>query len=288
MSPLSGLFTFTLRLWRANLVALLVAAFVGSAAVLLGAALLEGTHSAHAFSGSSLIGLVVNADETGSHLHLDIAALLTDLVAVAATAWATCTMVALLVRHVRLSTRPGLRDLGCGLPFWGWVVVVALLQNLVERLSGVPSALWFVLGAPAGLIRLVVVLAFATVFLLYIQEVVDEGHDALGSLAASWRLVRAVGFWRVLGNYLLFTICITPILTVLLTLAIHFGTHSATGAILDQLMVSVLLLPLTAAFTTAMYLLARGDRARVEAVLGPAGPNTVTQPPEPLPPSTMT
>lgn len=287
MSPLSGLFTYTLRLWRANLLSLVTASLLGTAVSLVVAGLLEGPHSAHAFSGSSLIGIDVYIDPTGRHLHLDVAVLLTDLVSVAVAAWASCTMVALLMRHVRLGVRTSLRDLGCGLPFWGWVGVVGLLYNLIDRLSGAAGAVWTVLAVPGAFLRFLVGLAFYTVFLLYVQEIVDEGHDAFGALRASWRLVRGVGFWRVLGNNLLLVVCLMPALVLTALLAVHFGTHSAARTILLDVALSVVILPVTVAFTTAMYLLARGDRTRIVAILGPAGRNATAtaQPSTPVSPS---
>lgn len=269
-ADLSGLLSLTLRLWRVNVGVLIAVGFIGSAVSLLAAAALEGVHSPHAFSGMSLIGLTILSGGDGVSVRLHPSVTLTFLIAGAATAWVTATMVTMLLTHVRSGTRPRLRDLGCGLPSWGWVALIVLGENLVLRLASVAGALWLGLLPFSVLARLAVGTAFFTVFLLYAQVIVGQRRDALDALAGSWRLVVGAGFWRVLGNYLLFVLCLSPIMVATVLLSAHFHARGLAEA-QDQVVFGVVVGPLSAAFLTALYLLARGDRAAVEAVVGAAG-----------------
>ena len=94
--------------------------------------------------------------------------------------------------------------------------------------------------------------------------------NALTALGASWQLVRRVGFWRVFGNRLLFGLCLVP-LVVLEDLLLSMRYYGWAGPVVGQLLTGMVEASLVAAFTTALYLLARSDREQVVAVLGPAG-----------------
>jgi uncharacterized membrane protein len=147
---------------------------------------------------------------------------------------------------------------------------VGLGESLFAKLTDVAGALWFFLLAPGALARLVVELAFLTVFLLYVQEIVDEHRNAVDALAGSWRLVLGAGFWRVVGNYVLFVVCVSPVMLAMVFLIVRFGAYGL-AEVPVQLVFGAVVGSLSAAFLTTLYLLARGERAAVEAVVGPAG-----------------
>ena len=115
-------------------------------------------------------------------------------------------------------------------------------------------------------------------FIFYVAEIVDAQMNGFAALGESWRLVRRVGFWRVLANRFLFGLCLLPVLVAELTAFLWTSNRYAAGAVSAQLLAGAVVAPLAAALTTVLYLLARGDRESLEAVLGPAGL------PQPAPP----
>ena len=128
----SGLFGFTARIWRANAVPLVTVGFLGSAIALLAAALIEGMHSTFSFSGAAF-GILVRGSDSGTHLSLSSPMLATGLITIAASSWASATMVVMLLTHVRRGRRASVRALGCGLRYWPWVAAVVLLEDLLNR-----------------------------------------------------------------------------------------------------------------------------------------------------------
>ena len=268
----TDLFRFTIRVWRTNLVALVIVGLLGTAIALLAAALIEGTHSMFSFTDTSL-GLGISSNGFGTSVSLNRAMTLTGLITIATGAWASATMVVMLLRRLRSDRRPRLRDLGCGLRYWPWVTLVAFLLHVITTLMDLPGL--YLLGRPVFyiLVTFTVSLVVSTIFVFCVQEIVDARCNALTSLGASCRLVVRVGFWRVLGNYLLFGLCSLVPLSLaenLLEVA-RFNGLGILGAVAAQSLGSVVVAPLAVAFATVMYLLARGDRGQVEAALGPAG-----------------
>ena len=203
----------------------------------------------------------------------------TGLITIATSAWATATIVVMLLRHMREGRRARLGDLGCGLRFWPWIVLVALLDTVIAETMNLtvnfaePFPLFSAIGMAAYALTNLVVALFlgATIFAFSTQAVTDAHCNALTALGASWRLVFRVGFWRVLGNRLLFALCLAPLVLAASALnAERFTSWSAVaGPVAGQTLNGVVVAPLLAAFATVMYLLAYGDRARLEAVLGP-------------------
>ena len=267
-----GLFTgalrFTFRIWRVNLLPLLVVGALATAAGLLVAVPTEGLHSAYAFSGTSLVVLSTRPP----HLLMSLPIVVTGLVSIAAFGWASATMVAMLIDHVRKRRPASLRDLGCGLPFWGWVTAIYLLQILLDSGASVVEHVSPALYALGSLGSFIVTTLFLTAFVFYSQAIVDERRDGFSALGASWLLVfRDAGFWRVLGYQLLFDFCLAPILVAGVALSLHFGAHSIRGGVSLQLLTGLVFEPLAVAFVTVLYMLARGRREQIEAVLGMAG-----------------
>ena len=267
----TGLFRFTLRIWRANLVPLLAVALAAGAISLLAPALLEGLHSRFPFSGVGF-GILVHNSDSGRHLSISLPMLATGLITIAVSSWTTATMVAMLVLYVTMERRVGLRELGCGLQFWPWVATVVLFESLLDRGVHLAELLWPALTPLTGLAGFAITLLFITVFTFYAQEIVVRRHDGFAALAGSWRLVRRTGIWRVLGNELLFFACLLPILVPALALVAHFGAHSVAGAASSQLL-SVVLTPLMLSFMTVLYLLASGKRTKLEGLLGAGRPD---------------
>ncbi len=268
----AGLFRFTFRIWRANLLPLLVVGLLATAAGLLTALLTEGIHSSHSFSGA----LLVAVSSQPPHVRLSAPVIVTGLISIAAYGWATATIVAMLVGHVGDRRPVSLRDLGCGLPFWGWVTMVYLLEIVLDRGASVVEHVSPVLFGLGSLGSFIVSVLFLTGFAFYSQWIVDERRDGFSALGASWLLVfRHAGFWRVLGYQLLLMLCLAPILLADVALTLHFGTHSILGGVSLQVLSGVVAQPLSAALITVMYLLARGRREQVEAVLGTAEQHAV-------------
>jgi hypothetical protein len=266
----SGLFGFTARISRANAVPLVTVGFLGSATALLAAALIEGVHSTFSFSGASF-GILVRGSDSGTHLSLSFAMLATGLITIAASSWASATMVVMLLTHVRRGRRAGVRALGCGLRYWPWVAAIVLLEDLLNRGFHLIELIWPNLLAFTVLPGLAVSLLFMTVFVFYVQEIVASRRNGLAALAESWTLVLRTGIWRVFGNRLLFAVCLLPVLLPEFVLILHFGAYSAAGGALSQFVSGVVVTPLLSAFTTVMYLLARGERKQVASVLGLSG-----------------
>ena len=143
----------------------------------------------------------------------------TGLITIATGAWATATMVVMLLRHARDGRRAKLADLACGLRYWPWVVLVALLDRVIVEVMHVATEL----AAPFSMVNLIGIAFYSlvpfavtvfletTIFAFNVQEITDAHCNALTSLGASWRLVFGAGFWRVLGNRLLFTLCLAPL-----------------------------------------------------------------------------
>ena len=102
----TGLFRFTLRIWRANLALLVAVALAAGALSLLAAALIEGLRSRSSFSGVEF-GVLVHHSDTGTHLGLSLPTLATGLVTIAVSSWATATMAAVLLLYVGSSRRAG-------------------------------------------------------------------------------------------------------------------------------------------------------------------------------------
>jgi hypothetical protein len=279
-----GLFRFTLHAWLVNLWPLVVVSALACAVALLAAALIEGTHTIFAFTNTSL-GITLSSSGSGSisstSLGLQRATTFTGLITIATGAWAGATMVVMLLRHMREGRRAKLADLACGLRYWPWVVLVALLDHLIAEVMNVATDLAapFSMVNPIGISLNIVItsgvtlLLGVTIFAFYVQEITDAHRNALTSLGASWRTVFQVGFWRVLGNRLLFTLCLVPLVLAesALNAARITSWGTIAGPIAGQALGSVVIGPLPAAFATVMYLLARGDRDRVEAVLGRTG-----------------
>jgi hypothetical protein len=263
----TGLFRFTLRIWRANLALLVAVALAAGALSLLAPALIEGLHSSFSFSGVEF-GVLVHRSDGGTHLSLSLPMLATGLIAIAASSWTMATMIAVLLLYFGLGRRAGVRELGCGLPFWPWVAAIVLLEESLDRGVHLIGSLWPVLTPFTGLAGFAITTLFVTVFTFYAQEIVASGRDGFAALAESWRLVARTGVWRVLGNELLFFVCLLPVLFPEVALVAHFGAHSVAGAASSQLL-TVVLTPLMASFTTVMYLLACGERAKLERLLGP-------------------
>jgi hypothetical protein len=266
----SGLFGFTARIWRANAVPLVTVGFLGSAIALLAAALIEGMHSTFSFSGAAF-GILVRGSDSGTHLSLSSPMLATGLITIAASSWASATMVVMLLTHVRRGRRASVRALGCGLRYWPWVAAVVLLEDLLNRGVYLVELIWPNLLALTGLPGLAVSLLFMTVFVFYVQEIVASRRNGFAALAGSWTLVLRTGVWRVFGNRLLFAVFLLPVLLPELVLVLHFGAYSAAGSGLSQLLSGVIAAPLLTAFTTVMYLLARGERKQVASVLRSGG-----------------
>jgi hypothetical protein len=262
-------------MWRANLLPLLVVGLLATAVGLLIALLTEGPHSSHAFSSTAL---VVISDQA-PHVRLSGPVVVTGIVSIAALGWASATMVAMLIGHVRDRRPADLGDLACGLPYSGWVIVISLLEILLDRGASIVEQASPMLDPLGTLGSLIVGTLFLTGFAFYAQCIVDERRDGFSALAASWSLVfRGVGFWRILGCQILFMLCLTPILAAGFAPTIHYGSHSVPGAVSLQLLTGTVVAPLSAAFVTVMYLLARGRRGEVEAVLGTAGRHVVSGP----------
>lgn len=265
----SGLFRFTYRIWRANLVPLLAVGLLASAIALLAASLIEGTHSFFSFSGNALgIGFYSGSD--GSGVRLDTHMFATGLTTIAASAWASATMVVMLLGHLRHGRRASPGDLGCGLRCWGWVALAALLVSTVEQMASLLQFFWLGFSPFFILVVLFVTVALASVFVFYVQEIADARRNSLTALGASWRLVRRAGYWRVFGNLLLFGLCLLPLL-VAENLLISMRYSGWAGPAAGQLLTGMVEASLVAAFTTVLYLVAGGDREQVKAVLGPAG-----------------
>lgn len=255
---LSGLFHFTFRIWRANLVALVAVGFIAGAAVAVEAVLAWALRPTFPTAGFSL-GFAFSDAPVRVSWPLFAAGVITGA---ATSSWASCTTVAVVIAYVRQGRPAGLRDLGCGLRYWPWVAGVALVETLVDRAVDLAGPM--PLPTPFGLVQLVVSVLLLTVFAFYVQEIVALGRDTLAGLAASWTLVRSTGVWRVLGNQVLLMCCLLPIVVVDVALVAHFGT---TGGLLGRLLTGVTTTPLMLTFVTVMYLLARGDRRQVEGVV---------------------
>jgi hypothetical protein len=259
---LSGLFRFTFRLWRADFVALVVVGFIASAAAVLEVVLVRVLESQFPSSGTAL-GFVLY---DGSHVRISWPLVAAGLITAAATSsWASSTIVAMLLGHVGQGRRASVRDLGCGLRYWPWVFGVVLAEDLVDRGAHLAGLFSPILTPLSGLVQFVVSIAFMTVFVFFVQEIVGRGSTASAALAASSILARSTGVWRVFGNQVLLMCCLLPVLLVDVALIVHFGT---AGSLSVQLLTGVIATPLILAFTTIMYLLARGDRGQVEGALG--------------------
>ena len=138
----SGLFRFTYRIWRANLWSLVTVSTLACAVALLAAALIEGTHTIFSFTDTAL-GVTLNSSGSGTisstSLGLERAMTFTGLITIATGAWATATMVVMLLRHARDGRRAKLADLACGLRYWPWVVLVALLDRVIVEVMHVAT-----------------------------------------------------------------------------------------------------------------------------------------------------
>ncbi len=269
---LTGLFRFTVRLYQADL-GLLTAVGALSSVVAIAAGLLGRMASHGAFFNTTSLGVSFESDELGSHLHVYWAMVGAHLLGVVALAWGSATFVSLLLGHLREGRRPtaGLRAFLSGLPYCLWVAVFTLLFDLLDRLLTLTSSVASG-GSPLMLlVSLLLSVVIGVFFIFYVQEIVAAGRTGAAALSGSWRLVRHVGFGRVLGNRILAGICLLPLLVVEMV-ALN-GLGGAPGSALSQLLDGVIVAPLMAAFVTTMYLLARGGRAQVEGVLGPASPD---------------
>jgi hypothetical protein len=94
------------------------------------------------------------------------------------------------------------------------------------------------------------------------QAIVTDQRDSIGALADSAGLVMRASFWRTFSTLLLGMLCVYLVVLPLSML------HRAI--VLDA--VRLLAAPVVLAFTTSMYLLARGERGALESALsGGAG-----------------
>lgn len=265
----SGVIGYTVRLYRVNMAPLVLAVSIGATVTLLATLALAALRPHEAVTGSSL-GIVVTSGSGGTHVSVWFAALAAGLVGIAASAWSTATMLACLFAHLRSGRRARLDALRGGFVFWAQVALAALLMDLLKKAVSLllPLAV-FQLAFLASLVTLVLGL----LFLFYAQEVVVAGRNGLAALLESSRLVLRVGFWRVLGTYLLGVLCVAPFLAVVgvLAVATHLGLRAGWPLALAVFVITLVLGPWFAAFTTVMYCLAIGERGSLTAVVPAPG-----------------
>jgi len=271
---LAGLFRFTARVYRANLGVLSAVAAVSSV-VAVAAGLVGRTMSHETFFKTTSFGVYSVSDEGGSHLHASWPMVACHLLGVVALAWASATFVSLLLEHLRDARRPslGLQAFLSGLPYWLWVAAFAVLFDVVDRFSLLAGSITSP-GSPMLFVSVTLTVVIGILFIFYVQEIVDARRAGTAVLHDSWLLMHRVGFLRVLGNRLLFGICLLPILVVQL---LALNAHGVPGSAVSQLLDGLVVAPLTSAFVTIMYLLASGRRSQVEGVLGPVDPSPIAK-----------
>jgi hypothetical protein len=259
-----GAIGLTVRLYQADFALLVLAAAVG-VVVTAGVSVLLGVTTSERLDAAGTFGLQVSTVAGGRHVDLDAPALVSGLVSVVVSAWVVVTMAHLLLRHVRTETRPALRDIAGGLPFWGWAVVAGLLLRLLDAMVATLSALVSSSVSPMLLVQTVVGVLVATACAFYAQMIVGERRNGAAALCDSFLLVRRAGFWSVLGMYILGGLCLLPVVIVFALVVVAF-TDEQSSLIL-QTGYSLVVGPLSVAFTTVLYVLARDERAELEAVV---------------------
>jgi hypothetical protein len=263
-----GAIGLTVRLYQADFALLVLAAAVGVVVTVVVSALL-GITTSERLAVAGRFGVRVVTSGGGREVGLDAPALVWGLVSVAVSAWVVVTMAHLLLRHVRTGVRPALRDVTGGLPFWGWAVVAGLLLQLFDAATATLSALVSSSLSPMSLVQTVVGLVVSTVCAFYAQLIVDERRNGAAALYGSYLLVRRAGFWSVLGMYILAGLCVLPVLIVFSVVVLIFGGDQR--ALILQTGYSLVIGPLSVAFTTVIYFLVRDARAEIEAVATPVG-----------------
>jgi hypothetical protein len=257
----SGVIGLTVRLYRANLGPLLVVAMIAGALVLATTLLFRHLSPGVAITGAHL-GVIVRSGTGGSGIRLVLPSLAVGLIEVFVLAWASATMTAMLVGHVREGRSATLGDLKAGNPYWATVGAAALLIRLVptglNTLSALPPP---GASAPLRVIATILDVAFSVAVIFYVQQIVDAGRNGGAALLESWSVVRRVGFWNVLAVVVLGEICVVPVMvvTMLLGMLLPIGIRSAAIGFA----ITVILGPLVAAFATVMYFLATGARERL-------------------------
>ena len=267
----TGVIGLTVGLYRADVVPLVAVAAIGAPVTLATTLTFRALMSDPSVTGSSL-GVIIRSDSSGTHAGWALPALAAGLIGILAGAWASATMVSMLVGHVRSGRRARLGDLGCGLQYWAWAALAALIVKLVDTGLNTVGAL-ILPGAvtPARLVSLLIVLLVGTAVVFSVQEIVDLGRNGAAALLESWRLVRRAGFWQVLITFVLGSICLLPILFVEV-FATTVLLPVASRVVVTSFVTAVIIGPLAAAFVTVMYFLAQDARERFAVVLLRGGP----------------
>jgi hypothetical protein len=264
----SGAIRLTVRLFQADFAVLVLAAAVGVVVTAAVSAAL-GVTTAERLTAAGRFGVYVVTAGGTRDVSLDAQALVSGLASVVVNGWVAVTMVHLLLRHVRTGARPGVRDITGGLPFWAQAVVAGLLLQLVDAAVAIPSALVSGGVSPLSVVQLVVGLLVATACVFYTQMIAGERRNGAAALWHSFLLVRSAGFWSVLGMYILAGLCVLPVAALFGIVVVILGGDRSS--FLLQIGYSLVLGPLSAAFTTVMYFLARGERTELETVATPVG-----------------
>jgi hypothetical protein len=263
-----GAIGLTVRLYQADFALLVLTAAIGVVVTIVVSALL-GVTSSERLAVAGRFGVRVVTSGGGREVSLDATAMLWGLASVVVSAWVMVTMARVLLRHVRTGVRPALRDVTGGLPFWGWAIVAGLLLQLFDAALATLSALVSSSISPMSLVQTVVGVVVSTVCAFYAQMIVDERRNGAAALWDSYLLVRRVGFWSVLGMYILAGLCVLPVLIVFSVVVLFFAGDQR--ALILQTGYSLVIGPLSVAFTTVLYFLARDARAEIEAVATPVG-----------------